>query len=108
MTDETPPEDFDPYDQRAPQMNNSNLLAIVVAITSLAVQIGAWFTWGGTIETRVDATEKRQEQLEQRVMAGATQNAAQDVTIAVMTTQLSSIQSTVERIDKRTEAFSAR
>ena len=80
-----------------------NPLAIVIAVVSLVVQGGAWFWWGGRVETRVEAGEKRMEAIEQREAAAALTNGAQDVSIAVITTQLSTIQSTVDRIDKRLE-----
>jgi hypothetical protein len=79
---------------------NRDPLAIAVAIMSLGVQVGAWFYWGGKMETRLDAVEKRVEQGEQRATVNSNSNASQDVAIAVITTQLSTIQSTVERIDR--------
>ena len=79
---------------------NRDPLAISIAVISLAVQLGLGLYWGGKIETRVETVEKRQEQGETRSDAVATSNAAQNVTIAVITTQLTTIQSTVERIDK--------
>lgn len=79
---------------------NRDPLAIAAAVVSIVVQVGAWFYWGGKLETRVEAVEKRVEQSERSTSATATANAAQDVTIAVITTQLASIQGTVERIDR--------
>lgn len=82
---------------------NRDPLAIGIAVVGAAIQIGAWFYWSGKMETRLDAAEKRIEASEQRETAVSLTNGKQDVSIAVITTQLSTIQSTVDRIDKRLE-----
>lgn len=87
----------------AEDRRNRDPLAIGIAAVGAAIQIGAWFYWSGKMETRLDAAERRIEANEQRGVGFAKDNSAQDVTIAVITTQLASIKSTVDRIDKRLE-----
>lgn len=76
-------------------------LAIAVAVLSLGVQVGAWFYWGGKMEARMTTIEERVKDTEMRATTLTSENRSQDVTIAVITTQLSAIQSTVSRIDDK-------
>lgn len=80
--------------------NSRDPLAIVIALVTLVVQIGAWFYWGGKIETRLTTVESRVIGNEARIAETSNKNAAQDVSVAVITTQLATIQSTVDRIDR--------
>lgn len=81
--------------------SNRDPLAIGIAVLGAAIQIGAWFYWSGKMETRLDAIEKRADQTENREATTAVINGKQDVSIAVITTQLSQIQSTVNSIDQK-------
>jgi len=84
-----------------PEPKNRDPLAIEVAVLSLGVQVGAWFYWGGKMEARLDLLEKRVEQAERRQAEATAANSEQDVSIAVITTQLAAIKSTVDSIDRK-------
>lgn len=80
------PDDFDPY-ERGDMTSNRDPLAITIAAVGLVAQVGMWIWWGGRIEQRVVALEGSQT----RVDAAQEKNAAQDVQIAVITTQYGQI-----------------
>lgn len=84
-----------------PEPKNRDPLAIAVAVLSLGVQVGAWFYWGGKIEARLNTIEERVKDGELRDTALTSENRSQDVAIAVITTQLTTIQSTVSRIEDK-------
>lgn len=85
--------------------HNRDPLAIVVAVLGLITQIGTWIWWGGRIDERVEAHETRIAAVEQRAQqredAKSIIDGVQTTQIAVITTQLESIKSSVDRIDRK-------
>lgn len=79
-------------------------LAIAIGLLGFATQIGAWFYWGGKLETRVAAIERRQERHETIQSSASAKDGEQDVKIAVSVSQQSDIIVRLQRIEDKLEA----
>lgn len=79
--------------------------AIAVAALSILTQFGMWIWWGGRMDQRVESHDQRLGAVEQRTQqredAKAVIDGIQTTQIAVITAQLESIKSSVDRIDKK-------
>lgn len=79
--------------------------AIAVAALSILTQFGMWIWWGGRMDQRVESHDQRlnavESRTQQREDAKAVIDGIQTTQIAVITAQLESIKSSVDRIDKK-------
>lgn len=79
--------------------------AIAVAALSILTQFGMWIWWGGRMDQRVESHDQRLDAVESRTQqredAKAVIDGIQTTQIAVITAQLESIKSSVDRIDKK-------
>jgi len=79
--------------------------AIAVAVLSILTQFGIYIWWGGRLDQRVEAHDQRlaavEARAQQREDAKAIIDGMQTTQIAVITAQLESIKSSVDRIDRK-------
>lgn len=81
--------------------HNRDPLALVVATLGLITQIGTWIWWGGRIDQRVMTLEQTQQRYQQREEAKMIVDGVQTTQIAVITSQLEGIKTSVDRIDRK-------
>lgn len=93
---------FDPVvSRRREKPHSPNWLAILVAVTSLVVQIGAFFWYGGRLSQRVDTIEAVLVEGRQRDSALVDDNGRQNVTLGIIGQQYGEINRRLDGIERK-------
>lgn len=87
----------------ATDVRNRDPLAITIAVVGLAVQVGAWFWWGGQMTERMRGLESRIVTVETKSNDQVRSDAQQDQQLAVSVSQYAEVIRRLDSIDKKLE-----